>query len=472
MNINTYITSRITLAAARILRSVCYATLTLALITMIDVSAHAQDAGLEIDTAHSVLFGQSLSGEGSKLMWLPRKSALRAGALSSYSSTYWDADSIGLYSVAFGRDNKTTGRYSMVWGYRNTASGYAATAWGYLNTASGRHSTTWGDSNTGGGEDATAWGYLNTASHYQSTAWGRNNVASGTRATVWGRENKAQSTLETTLGQYADTLSHSNATTWEDDDQLLAVGNGTADDQRNNAFTIMKSGEAYFYTRGSSDSSLYIGHGQGPKYGMNGTGDFNPGVTGDDNGMIIESIHSNSTSSTESSGIYLDGDHVVIWSPGHQINSGGDGRLLSVWDEDDGGTEKWYINASGTAMTAMAPMARIKSTKTINSALQKVQHLRGAAITHTEKHNSEKNSTQSSKMTYSLIAQEVEKILPNLVETNGAGDKYMNYNGLLPVVIEAIKEQQTIIDTKDKQINDLQTRLSQLEATVARLVER
>ena len=53
-----------------------------------------------------------------------------------------------------------------------------------------------------------------------------------------------------------------------------------------------------------------------------------------------------------------------------------------------------------------------------------------------------------------VIAQEVEKVLPELVTDNGT--KTVNYNGLIGLLIETVKEQQT-------QIDSLNERLSRLE---------
>lgn len=60
-----------------------------------------------------------------------------------------------------------------------------------------------------------------------------------------------------------------------------------------------------------------------------------------------------------------------------------------------------------------------------------------------------------------LIAQEVEKILPELVLTDDRGFKAVSYDKLVPVLIEAVKEQQRTIST-------LQDRMAKLEAMLAR----
>jgi hypothetical protein len=52
-----------------------------------------------------------------------------------------------------------------------------------------------------------------------------------------------------------------------------------------------------------------------------------------------------------------------------------------------------------------------------------------------------------------VIAQEVEKVLPDLVSTNKEGIKSVKYGNLIAVLIEAVKDQQS-------QINELKSKLS------------
>ena len=54
-----------------------------------------------------------------------------------------------------------------------------------------------------------------------------------------------------------------------------------------------------------------------------------------------------------------------------------------------------------------------------------------------------------------VSAQKVEVILPELVKENPTGYKSLNYVGLIPLLIEAIKEQQTQIDELKAQVNAL-----------------
>ena len=75
--------------------------------------------------------------------------------------------------------------------------------------------------------------------------------------------------------------------------------------------------------------------------------------------------------------------------------------------------------------------------QTIDNPLEKVQQLRG--VTYEWKDSGER--------TYGLIAQEVEKVLPELVNTDEDGYKGVGYQNMVSILIEGpVKEQQTQID--------------------------
>jgi hypothetical protein len=62
-----------------------------------------------------------------------------------------------------------------------------------------------------------------------------------------------------------------------------------------------------------------------------------------------------------------------------------------------------------------------------------------------------------------IIAQEVEKILPELVFTSPDGYKSVSYEKLTPVLVEAVKEQQKIIEGQNAEIEALKERLQKIE---------
>ncbi|OFX73138.1 MAG: hypothetical protein A2X12_03860 [Bacteroidetes bacterium GWE2_29_8] len=54
-----------------------------------------------------------------------------------------------------------------------------------------------------------------------------------------------------------------------------------------------------------------------------------------------------------------------------------------------------------------------------------------------------------------VVAQEVEKVLPEIVRTDSKGYKSLDYSKLTPLLIEAIKEQQKQIEEMKKEIEEL-----------------
>ena len=62
-----------------------------------------------------------------------------------------------------------------------------------------------------------------------------------------------------------------------------------------------------------------------------------------------------------------------------------------------------------------------------------------------------------------VIAQEIEKVLPELVGTRRDGYKGVAYQEIVPVLIEAVKEQQKIIDSQRKEISEIKVMLQGLK---------
>ena len=66
---------------------------------------------------------------------------------------------------------------------------------------------------------------------------------------------------------------------------------------------------------------------------------------------------------------------------------------------------------------------------------------------------------QSGNKDIGFIAQEVEEILPFIVHTNEKTDyKSMDYSRITPILVEAIQEQQKMIDNLKKKINELENK--------------
>ena len=103
-----------------------------------------------------------------------------------------------------------------------------------------------------------------------------------------------------------------------------------------------------------------------------------------------------------------------------------------------------------------------KNISTIGNSLDRLMKIRG---TRFEFRNDEFKDYQFAKgPQYGFIAQELEKEFPEIVKTEGDGYKSVNYNGMIPVLLEAVKEQQKQIEDQQKQINELREALKLINA--------
>ncbi len=74
-----------------------------------------------------------------------------------------------------------------------------------------------------------------------------------------------------------------------------------------------------------------------------------------------------------------------------------------------------------------------------------------------------KKQAENDKKKIGFIAQEVEALFPELVKEND-GYLGLTYSGFGVLAIQAIKEQQAVIDSQEERINALEARLSALES--------
>lgn len=73
--------------------------------------------------------------------------------------------------------------------------------------------------------------------------------------------------------------------------------------------------------------------------------------------------------------------------------------------------------------------------------------------------NLETNMENAKDKRLGFIAQDLKKVFPELVEQDSAGYHYVDYIGLIPVIIEALKEQQEIIDAQSSKIKELEKKI-------------
>ncbi len=192
------------------------------------------------------------------------------------------------------------------------------------------------------------------------------------------------------------------------------------------------------------------------KYGSATIFDFN---TDTQSGVMLE------YGASESAGIYLDGDYAVIWSPGDN------GRLLRIYDEDDmhaGSTdyEKFYIDGDGDFYKA-SDLNRKEKINNLNDATGKLLQLRGVTYSY-KLSEQEKEKKLKAKKRYGFIAQELEAVIPEVVDTDEYGNKFVNYTSIIPVLVDGFKEQQAQIDEQQIIIDKMLQEIVDLKAKISK----
>lgn len=182
---------------------------------------------LHVGNNMRVLFGTDTLGNGDKLMFLPDLHAFRVGTVAAgAASTYWNRDSIGLYSFASGYNTRAQGFGGTAMGRDTEAVGSYAFASGYFTNADGLYSTAMGF-NT----DALATG---------SVAIGYSTDATGSYSNAFGYITRAQSYATTAIGRY--NVGGGSPTSWVGTDPVFEIGIGNSGSSRENAVTVLKNG--------------------------------------------------------------------------------------------------------------------------------------------------------------------------------------------------------------------------------------
>ncbi len=367
----------------------------------------------------NVLFGDSIGGAGDKLMWLPELHAFRVGTVATgAASSYWDKDSVGLYSFATGYNTRAQGFGATAMGRDTEATSSYAFASGFFSNADGQYSTAMGFNTDAFALGSTALGYSTDAEANYSFAAGYFAEAQAIYSVAIGNSVRAQSYASIAVGRY--NVGGGSATSWLTNDPIFEIGIGTGPSTRANAVTVRKNGNVGIGTTSPRDR-LHV------------------------NGRIrlqsVEYIEDGGTS---------------------EIAFRGDLRPTTNNIYDIGTAEFRWDDIYATNGTIQTSDARLK--KDIHETGYGLQHiLRLRPVSFQWK----KSSDPSQHI--GLLAQDLLEVIPEVVKTHDFQMEEdgtiteikletlgVNYSNLIPVLIKAIQEQQ-------EEINSLNERIANLE---------
>ena len=166
---------------------------------------------------------------------------------------------------------------------------------------------------------------------------------------------------------------------------------------------------------------------------------------------------------------YLDGhalqigqwdDEDLTWTERMRLNSNGQ---VSIGTTDPQG-KMFYVNGSagGTTSWNSSDARYKKNIKQLDGALARLLNMRGVTFEWINGDSKEKSGFDN-RTHLGIIAQEVEREFPELIDYKGQTDKFkhVEYNGFTAIFIEAIKEQQIIINDLKEELGKLKKQLEE-----------
>ena len=210
----------------------------------------------QLTVSGNVVFkGQSLaagspvlnaSGNGTRLVWYPQKTAFRSGYVESNE---WDDENIGPNSIVFGHSGKADASHTVIIGGQNNVNSAesAVIIGGYSNqiNENSDFSTIIGGGSSSGGENIIDGGT------YSTILGGQSNIMQGNYSTIMGGANNLIS------GDYSVAMG-SEITITHEGTFIFSDGQNPVQSSGDNQFLIFASGNVGIGVEPTSDATLSV----------------------------------------------------------------------------------------------------------------------------------------------------------------------------------------------------------------------
>lgn len=345
-------------------------------------------------------------GAGTRFTFYPARASLRAGTVSG---SQWDNSNVGQYSYALGNDVTAKGDYTFAVGTLSVAQGNYSTAIGRSNTASNSYSVAMGTNNTSSGVASTTLNYGNTASGAYSTALGFQSQADGDASIAAGQNTLTDANANGSLATGNATQAYGLYSMVMGDASQTNVGGEASFAGGNHASTYGKYAFAFGdYAAASS-------------YGEFAIGRYNTIVS------------SNLTAWDVNDRVFVIG-----------IGTDAANRADAVVVKKNGDmTVSKNLTVNGT-FSNPSDIRLKKDITPMDNALEKIKNIN--SVYYYWKKDEFPERLFSDKKQIGFIAQDVEKVLPELVRTDNQGYKSVDYAKMTVLLLQAIKEQQKEIE--------------------------
>ncbi len=322
------------------------------------------------------------------------------------ASKGWGSSSLGYGTKANGLGSIATG-----WGSKTESTnwfGWGAMANGMVTKATNFAATSFGDRTTASGHTSFATGYMTTASGHLASTFGDGTTAVGDGSVALGHSTTAQAYGSLVIGRYNTVFG--NPDVWNFWDPGFIIGNGTSGSARSNAMV--------FYNSGIADLGGFIN--------LNTSSSFTEAIK-----------------VRNAQALWYDGTY-FSWGYGGSYNVFA--RPVSIASTASPGIYGLYVAGSvyATGGWAGSDARWKKDLEPLQDIYPKVLELQGFKYNWRDDEFPEMNFDKERQI--GLIAQDVEKIFPELVKTDDKGYKAVSYEKLTVILLESLKEQQKQID--------------------------
>jgi hypothetical protein len=404
----------------------------------------------------SYAFGTGALATGPKSFALGSVGVDSTGKLTGVTKASGEgAFALGFGSVAsstgaftFGVNDAASGPYSLAMGYGTVSSGWLSTTtgvgtyvepngWcaianGFLTKAGNWSAAAFGDQSYASGHTSFATGYKTLASGHTSSTFGEATSALGYTSTAFGRGTIAQNFGSVALGSYNAVIGAAGA--WNYWEPVLSIGNGTSATARSNAFT--------FYNSGIADFAGYIN--------LNTSWSF------------ADVIRVNNQQA-----LWFDGTY---FSWGYGANYNVFARPVSIGTTASPGSYALYVAGNllasgsvyGNGGWTTSDARWKKDLEPLQNVLPEILNLQGLKYSWRKDEYPAMNFDSGRQI--GIIAQDVEKIFPELVRTDDKGYKAVSYEKLSVILLEGMKEQQKQIKSQQEQIYRLEEMVGEIQA--------
>jgi hypothetical protein len=399
---------------------------------------------------------------GTRMTFYPAKGAFRAGGLQNQPD-YWNNASVGNYSAAFGYDIEAAGDYAFTAGRDNMAFGAYTAAFGRENRALTNYSFSAGRNNSSGALYSSTFGYSNSVSGMAASAFGQENSARGDYSFAVG--------LSAQTGKADGTKGKAAFAAGE---ETKAEGDGSFTSGKSNLVEgdySVAGGEANYTSSGGIASAVF-----GKDNRCEGNYSFAAGSQ-----LIAKSyteavFGQYNTDSGGSASSWVSGEPLFV--VGNGTDAANRSNAFIVLKDGKTGiatgtavpTVALQVGTAGDGSKAIADKWEIHSDRRlkrdiqpIDSASQKLSHLNGYYFYWDNKKDTSRQ--------VGLIAQEVEKLFPELVSEQRNGYKTLNYSVLTAVLIQAFNEQQSEFEKLKAENKQMKARIERLEQKNEEILE-